>query len=99
MKLYIKLSAYSVESIKKAIEIIKEAMTSVNSSIKLIPLPTKVKSFDVLKSPHVYKKAMTKFFINKHKLLICIVNPNEKTISALREIKLNPDVGVKIKAK
>ena len=54
-----------------------------------IPLPTKIRRYCVLTSPHVNKDAREHFEIRTHKRIIDVYAPNEKTKSksSLRSFK------------
>lgn len=62
-----------------------------------VPLPTEIKKFTVLKSPHVDKDARDQFEIRTHKRLIDIVDPTQKTMEALMELNLPSGVDIQIK--
>jgi len=62
-----------------------------------IPLPTRITKYTVLRSPHVDKKSREQFEIRRHKRLVDIVNPTQKTLDALRELDLPAGVDVQIK--
>jgi len=62
-----------------------------------VPLPTKIKKFTVLRSPHVDKKAMDQFEMRTHKRLIKILDPTPQTIDALMKLDLAAGVDVSIK--
>jgi small subunit ribosomal protein S10 len=61
-----------------------------------IPLPTRIKRFTVLRSPHVDKKAMDHLEIRTHKRLIDIMMPTDKTVDALMKLNLPAGVDVQI---
>ncbi len=61
-----------------------------------VPLPTSIKKFTVLTSPHVDKDARDQYEIRIHKRLIDIVKPTEKTVDALMKLDLASGVDVKI---
>ena len=62
-----------------------------------VPLPTEIKKFTVLTSPHVGKDARDQFEIRTHKRLIDIVDPTQKTMEALMELNLPSGVDIQIK--
>ena len=62
-----------------------------------VPLPTEIKKFTVLTSPHVDKDARDQFEIRTHKRLIDIVDPTQKTMEALMELNLPSGVDIQIK--
>ena len=61
------------------------------------PLPTEIKKFDILMSPHFDKDAREQFEIRTHKRLIDIVDPTQKTMEALMELNLPSGVDIQIK--
>ena len=62
-----------------------------------IPLPTKIRKFCVLRSPHVDKKSREQFEIRTHKRLLDIVEPTQQTVDALMKLDLSAGVDVEIK--
>ena len=62
-----------------------------------IPLPTSLKRFTVLRSPHVDKKSREQFEMRTHKRLLDIVDPTPQTVDALMKLDLAAGVDVEIK--
>lgn len=62
-----------------------------------IPLPTKIRKFTVLRSPHVDKKSREQFEIRVHKRLIDILEPTQETVESLMKLDLSAGVDVDIK--
>lgn len=62
-----------------------------------IPLPTEIKKYSVLSSPHVNKDARDQYEVRTHKRLIDIINPTQKTMDALMQLNLPSGVDIQIK--
>ena len=62
-----------------------------------IPLPTKMKRFTVLRSPHIDKKSREQFEMRTHKRLLDIIDPTPQTVDALMKLDLAAGVDVEIK--
>ena len=62
-----------------------------------IPMPTTIKRFCVIRSPHVFKDSREHFEIRTHTRLIDILEPSPKTIDSLT--RLNVPAGVHISMK
>ena len=62
-----------------------------------VPLPTHIRRFCVIRSPHVDKDSREHFEIRTHKRLIDILDPNSKTIDALTRLNLPAGVDISIK--
>jgi len=62
-----------------------------------IPLPTKMRRYTVLRSPHVNKKAREQFEMRTHKRLVDLVEPSQKTLDELQNLELPAGVHVQIK--
>ena len=62
-----------------------------------IPLPTSIKRFTVLRSPHTDKKSREQFEMRTHKRLLDIVDPTPQTVDALMKLDLAAGVDVEIK--
>ena len=59
-----------------------------------VPLPTSIKRFCVIRSPHVFKDSREHFELKTHNRLIDILDPSSKTIDSLT--RLNVPAGVYI---
>ena len=62
-----------------------------------VPLPTRIKRFCVIRSPHVDKKAHETFEQRTHKRLIDIMEPTAKTVDELKKLNLPAGVDITIK--
>src|ERR1041385_5266258 len=62
-----------------------------------ILLPTHIKKYTVLRSPHVDKKSREQFEMRVHKRLIEIKSPTSKTVDELMKLDLPAGVDVEIK--
>ena len=62
-----------------------------------IPLPTKIERYTVLVSPHVDKDARDQYEARTHKRVLDIIDPNDKTVDALKDLDLAAGVDVQIK--
>ena len=62
-----------------------------------IPLPTSIKRFCVIRSPHVDKNSREHFALHTHKRLIDILDPTSKTIDALTRLNMPAGVDISIK--
>jgi small subunit ribosomal protein S10 len=62
-----------------------------------IPLPTAIKKFCVLRSPHVDKKSREQFEMRTHKRLLDILEPTQQTVDALMKLDLSAGVDVEIR--
>ena len=61
-----------------------------------IPLPTHIKKFTVLRSPHVDKDSREQFEVRTHKRIIDILDPTSRTIDSLTHLDLPAGVDIEI---
>lgn len=61
-----------------------------------VPMPVRIRKFNLLKSPHVNKDAQEQYQLVVHKRLIDIVEPTDKTVDALMKLDLSAGVDVQI---
>ncbi|SFV69502.1 SSU ribosomal protein S10p (S20e) [hydrothermal vent metagenome] len=61
-------------------------------------MPTKIKKYTVLKSPHVNKDSREQFEIRIHGRMIDIVSATSDTIDSLMKLDLAPEVDVEIRS-
>ena len=62
-----------------------------------MPLPTDMRRFTVLRSPHIDKKSREQFEMRTHKRLLDIIDPTPQTVDALMKLDLAAGVDVEIK--
>ena len=92
----ITLKAYDHRVLDLSAQQILEAAERTGAAVAgPIPMPTNIRRFCVLRSPHVNKKSREQFELRIHKRIIDIVAPGSKTIDSLT--RLNVPAGVDIK--
>jgi small subunit ribosomal protein S10 len=62
-----------------------------------VSLPTKIKRFCVLRSPHVNKDSREHFETRTHKRIIDVYEPSSKTIDSLMKLDLPSGVHIEVK--
>jgi len=62
-----------------------------------ILLPTNIRKYTVLRSPHVDKKSREQFEMRVHKRLIDLKSPTARTVAELMKLDLPAGVDVEIK--
>ena len=98
-RIRLKLQAYEHRVLDKSVAIIIEAIKRTGAEIKgPIPLPTKIKRYTVLRSPHVNKDSREQFEMRIHSRLIDIVSATPDTIDSLMKLDLAPEVNVEVRA-
>ncbi len=98
-KIRIKIKSYDHRMIDKAVKRIVDTVTKTGSRVAgPILLPTKIKKYTVIKSPHVDKRGMEQFEMRIHKRIIYICNPTSVTIDELGKLELPAGIDVEIKA-
>lgn len=98
-KIRIRLKAYDGRLLDRSVlDIVETAKRTGAAVVGPIPLPTKREIYTVLRSPHVDRKSREQFEIRTHKRLVDILNPNAKTIDALKTLALPAGVDIKIRA-
>src|SRR5699024_12880690 len=96
-KIRIRLKAYDYKLIdQSAAEIVVTAKRTGAVVRGPVPLPTRIRCYDLLRSPHVDKKARDQFEIRTPQRLRDIVDPTDKTVDALMRLDLHAGVGVEI---
>jgi small subunit ribosomal protein S10 len=97
-KIRIKLKAYDHRMLDKSLkELVITAKRTGASISGPILLPTKIKKYTVLRSPHADKKSREQFEIKIYKRLLDILTPTAQTIDALMKLDLPAGVDVEIK--
>ncbi len=62
-----------------------------------VPLPTSIRRFCVIRSPHIDKRSREHFELRTHKRLIDVHEPTSKTIDAMTRLNLPAGVDISIK--
>ena len=97
-RIRIKLKAFDYKLLDKATARIVDAAKRAGGRISgPIPLPTEIRRYTVLRSPHIDKKSREQFEIRIHKRLIELIEPNRNIIDSISEVEL--PAGVKIEVK
>ena len=97
-KIRIRLKAFDYKLIDQSAQEIVDTAKRTGAVVKgPVPLPTRIERFDLLSSPHVYKKARDQFEIRTHQRLMDILEPTDKTVDALMKLDLPAGVDVEIK--
>ena len=97
-KIRIKLKAFDHRILDQSAEQIVEAAEQTGAKVVgPVPMPTRIKKFCVIRSPHVDKDSREQFEIRTHKRLIDIMEPSSKTIDTLTRLDLPAGVDIEIK--
>ena len=98
-KIRIKLKGYDHRMLDKSVRRIADTIKRTGSKISgPILLPTQIKKYTVIRSPHVDKRGMDQFEMRIHKRLIYIHNPTAVTVDELGKLELPAGIDVEIKA-
>ncbi|MCD6575027.1 30S ribosomal protein S10 [Candidatus Aerophobetes bacterium] len=97
-RIRIRLKAYDHKILDQSIERIVNTIEATGARVcGPIPLPTEIKRFTVLRSPHTHKDSREQFEMRIHKRVIDILDSNPKTIDALMGMNLPTGVHVEVK--
>ncbi|MCH6555711.1 MAG: 30S ribosomal protein S10 [Chloroflexi bacterium] len=97
-KIRIRLKAYDHRILDQSAVLIVEAAERTGAAVSgPVPLPTEIKKFCVIRSPHVDKDSREQFEIRTHKRLVDIMDPTPKTVDALMRLQLPSGVDIEIK--
>ncbi len=97
-KIRIRLRAYDHrmldESLTKIVETVQRSGASISGPVLL---PTHIRKYTVLRSPHTDKKSRDQFEVRIHKRLVDILEPTPKTVEELMKLDLPAGIEVEIK--
>ncbi len=97
-KIRIRLKAYDHRILDQSAVLIVEAAERTGAAVAgPVPLPTEIKKFCVIRSPHIDKDSREQFEIRTHKRLVDILEPTPKTVDALMRLQLPSGVDIEIK--
>ena len=98
-KLRISLKSYEASVLDNScLKIITAVKTSGVNTVGPVPLPTRIRRYCVLTSPHVNKKARDHFEIRTHKRIIDVYKPSDETLENLKDLNLSAGVDVEVKS-
>ena len=94
----ITLKAYDHKLIDQAAANIIDTVKKTGAKVSgPVPMPTKIERVTILRAVHKDKDSREQFEQRTHKRLIDIVNPNAKTLDALKKLNLPAGVDIEIK--
>jgi len=97
-KIRVRLRSFDSKLIDQSAESIVSSVKRTGATIcGPVPLPTRIRKYTVLRSPHVNKKSREQFEMRVHKRLIDISEPSKDTIEALEKLELPAGVEVDLK--
>jgi small subunit ribosomal protein S10 len=97
-KIRIRLKAYDHKILdQSAAQIVETAENTGARVAGPVPLPTRIEKYCVIRSPFIDKDSQEQFEIRTHKRLIDVLEPSQKTISALMRLNLPAGVDIEIK--
>jgi small subunit ribosomal protein S10 len=97
-KIRIRLKAYDHEVVDQSTKKIVETVVRTQAKVRgPVPLPTEIRRYTVVRSPHVDKDSREHFEMRIHKRLIDIVEPTSKTVESLQRLELPAGVDIEIK--
>ena len=97
-KIRIRLRAFDHQLLDKSTSDIVETAKRTGARVAgPIPLPTEIRRYTVVRSPHVNKDSREHFEMRIHKRLIDIIEPTGKTVEALQRLDLPAGVDIEVK--
>jgi len=97
-RLRISLKAYESRNLDRAcIKIVDAVKASGIEAVGPIPLPTTLRRYCLLTSPHVNKKARDHFEIRIHKRIIDVYKPLNSTLENLKHLDILPGIDLEVK--
>ena len=97
-KIRIILKAYDHRILDlSAVQIVEAAERTGAAVAGPIPMPTTIKRFCVIRSPHIDKDSREHFELRAHTRLIDILDPTSKTIDSLTRLNVPAGVDIAIK--
>jgi small subunit ribosomal protein S10 len=98
-KIRLKLKAYDHRVLDRSVVAIVNAVKRTGAELRgPIPLPTKIKKYTVLKSPHVNKDSREQFEVRIYSRMIDIVSATPDTVDSLMKLDLAPEVDVEVRS-
>ncbi len=97
-KIRIILKAFDHRSLDlSAQQIVETAERSGAVVVGPVPMPTRLKRFCVIRSPHIDKDSREHFELRTHKRLVDILEPTPRTLEALARLNVAAGVDITIR--
>ncbi len=97
-RIRIKLKSYDAANLDASAKQIVDAAERTGARVSgPIPLPSNIRRYCVLRSPHVDKKSREHFQIKTHSRLIDLLDSTQETTVALKELDLPAGVDISVK--
>ena len=97
-KIRIRLKGYDHQLVDQSAERIVATAKRTGARVSgPVPLPTEKQVVTILRAVHKYKDSREQFELRTHKRLIDVLNPNGKTIDALKHLDLPAGVDIELK--
>ena len=94
----LKLKSFDAKILDETVRSIVEMAGRTGGNIKaLVPLPTRITRYTVLRSPHIDKKSREQFEMRRRSRLIDIENASPQTIDVLTKLNVPSGVDITIK--
>ena len=91
-RIRLKLKAYDHRVLDRTVAAIVEAVKRTGADVRgPVPMPTKIKRYTVLKSPHINKDSREQFEMRIHAA-------TPETVDSLTKLDLAPEVNVEVRA-
>ena len=98
-RIRLKGKAYAHRDIQGAVAAIEKAVKRTGADVRgPVPMPTKIKRYTVLKSPHINKDSREQFEMRIHARMLDIVAATPETVDSLTKLDLAPEVNVEVRA-
>ncbi|MDR1450887.1 MAG: 30S ribosomal protein S10 [Helicobacteraceae bacterium] len=98
-KIRLKLKAYDHRVLDKSVGAIVDAVKRSGAElVGPVPLPTKIRRYTVLRSPHVNKDSREQFETRVHTRMIDIKFATGDTVDSLMKLDLAPEVDVEVRS-
>lgn len=98
-KIRLKLKAYDHRVLDRSVASIVEAVKRTGAELRgPIPLPTNIRKYTVLRSPHINKDSREQFEIRVHARMLDIIAATTETVDSLMKLDLAPEVDVEVRS-
>lgn len=98
-RIRLKLKAYDHRVLDRTVAAIVDAVKRTGADVRgPIPMPTKIKRYTVLRSPHINKDSREQFEMRIHARMLDIVAATPDTVDSLTKLDLASEVNVEVRA-
>lgn len=92
----INLESYDAKNVQETLDEIVRSCRTKGAIVSYMPLPTKIKKYTTLRSPHIDRKSREQFEMRKHRRVLQLVDPSIQVLEKLKSLSVPASVNIQV---